>query len=184
MDRERWFERTFVFDLPTGRFPFLLERLRGMPVRAEEKVRGVGRDLHTRRLNDTWSIQENLGHLIDLEALHMRRLEELAVLAEVGRPAGDLPMLAPADLENRATWEANHNVRSIEEVLRDLRRGRTAFVTRLESWDPVRLDVAGIHPRLKQPMRVIDLAYFVAEHDDYHLARVQELLITFAGRRR
>jgi len=26
------------------------------------------------------------------------------------------------------------------------------------------------HPRLKVRMRLVDLAYFVAEHDDHHLA--------------
>jgi hypothetical protein len=31
------------------------------------------------------------------------------------------------------------------------------------------------HPRLGTPMRLIDLAYFVAEHDDHHLARLREL---------
>jgi hypothetical protein len=31
------------------------------------------------------------------------------------------------------------------------------------------------HPRLDRPMRVMDLAVFVAEHDDHHLARITEL---------
>jgi len=32
------------------------------------------------------------------------------------------------------------------------------------------------HPRLRTSMNAVDLAYFVAEHDDYHLARIGELL--------
>jgi hypothetical protein len=32
------------------------------------------------------------------------------------------------------------------------------------------------HPRLKTPMRLVDHLYFVAEHDDHHLARIRELL--------
>jgi hypothetical protein len=28
---------------------------------------------------------------------------------------------------------------------------------------------ASLHPRLKIPVRIIDLVYFVAEHDDHHL---------------
>jgi len=32
------------------------------------------------------------------------------------------------------------------------------------------------HPRLKTPMRLVDHLYFVAEHDDHHLARIWELL--------
>jgi hypothetical protein len=29
---------------------------------------------------------------------------------------------------------------------------------------------------MKTPMNVVDLAFFVAEHDDYHLAKISELL--------
>jgi len=32
------------------------------------------------------------------------------------------------------------------------------------------------HPRLKTPMRLVDHLYFVAEHDDHHLARIWELV--------
>jgi hypothetical protein len=32
-----------------------------------------------------------------------------------------------------------------------------------------------LHPRLKQPMRLVDHLYFAAEHDDHHLARIWEL---------
>jgi hypothetical protein len=32
------------------------------------------------------------------------------------------------------------------------------------------------HPRLKAPMRAIDHLYFVAEHDDHHLAMIEEFL--------
>jgi hypothetical protein len=31
------------------------------------------------------------------------------------------------------------------------------------------------HPRLGQPMRLLDAAFFTAEHDDEHLARISEL---------
>lgn len=31
------------------------------------------------------------------------------------------------------------------------------------------------HPRLGQPMSVVDLCFFVAEHDDHHLATITEL---------
>jgi len=32
-----------------------------------------------------------------------------------------------------------------------------------------------LHPRLKTPMRTMDLFLFVADHDDHHLARITEL---------
>jgi len=33
-----------------------------------------------------------------------------------------------------------------------------------------------LHPRLRQPMRMVDLAYFLSDHDDYHLARTGQLM--------
>lgn len=41
---------------------------------------------------------------------------------------------------------------------------------------PADLERSARHPRLGSPMRVIDLAYFVAEHDDHHMARLRELV--------
>ena len=35
-----------------------------------------------------------------------------------------------------------------------------------------------LHPRMKKPMRLVDHLYFVAEHDDHHLARIWEILKT------
>ncbi len=38
------------------------------------------------------------------------------------------------------------------------------------------LGKTALHPRLKTPMRLIDSLYFVAEHDDHHLAIISNLL--------
>ena len=53
---------------------------------------------------------------------------------------------------------------------------RANFVARLDALTDKQVEVSALHPRLRQPMRTLDLAYFVAEHDDHHLARVTELL--------
>jgi hypothetical protein len=49
-------------------------------------------------------------------------------------------------------------------------------VTRLDAWEPDQLGLTAVHPRRQQPMRVIDMALFVADHDDHHLAKMTELL--------
>ncbi len=38
------------------------------------------------------------------------------------------------------------------------------------------MEKIALHPRLNQPMRVIDLAQFVAEHDDHHIQTINELI--------
>lgn len=171
MDVKRWVDRSFHFDVAVDLFPEVLERVRGTPARIEEKVRQVSPPVLTRRDGDKWSMQEHIGHLLDLDELHSARLDDYLAGAAT---------LRPADTTNRATTEANYNQRELATVLRDFRAARMHFVGRLEAWDPARLELSAIHPRLQQSMRLVDMVYFVAEHDDHHLARMSELARKFA----
>lgn len=167
MPRTVWFERKFTLDLPLSMYPNVLERVRGTPARLEDRLLKLPRELLTRRAGDGWSIQEQAGHLLDLGTLDLGRLDDYA--------AG-LDALRPADLGNRKTHEADHNADSIENILGSFRAERSEFVRRLEGFDPDFVARAALHPRLQMPMRVIDLAYFIAEHDDHHLARISDLI--------
>ena len=113
-----------------------------------------------------WSIQEHVGHLLDLESLWEQRLDDFD---------GGATVLYPADLENRKTHEANHNARDLEVLLGELRTARGRVVGRLERMSQAELSRVALHPRLQQPMSVVDLGYFVAEHDDHHLKTITEL---------
>ncbi len=162
-----WFKRTFSFEnLPLWMYPNVVERLRGAPARLEDLTRGLSADILTRRDGDKWSIQEQAGHLLDLEPLGMNRLDDY----EAGREG-----LHAADLGNRKTHDADHNANSIESILASFRVERMAFVNRLEGYDESFIQRTAVHPRLEMKLRVIDLAYFIAEHDDHHLARISEL---------
>ena len=168
----RWTDRHFTFNLPEEMFPLVVERLRGTPARIEDKVRSLSPALLTRRDGDAWSIQEHIGHLLDLDELHDGRLDDFLTGAEV---------LRPADMTNRKTWDADHNARPLADLLAAFRREREHFVARLDAWDESLLAITALHPRLKQPMRVIDMAFFTAEHDDHHLTRMTELARKLAG---
>jgi hypothetical protein len=50
-----------------------------------------------------------------------------------------------------------------------------ALVSRLRDASADDLARSSKHPRLGTSMRLIDLAFFVAEHDDHHLVRLREL---------
>jgi uncharacterized damage-inducible protein DinB len=172
--RTKWFERKFDFSLPVGVFPSVVERLRGTPARLEELTRALPpRLLAARPAEGVWSAQEHAGHLIDLDELHEGRLEDYANRLEV---------LRPADLTNRKTFEAGHNDTPLEELLAAFRAARLRFVRRLEALDEDALAISALHPRMQVPMRVIDMALFVAEHDDHHLATITELSNGFGGR--
>ena len=84
--------------------------------------------------------------------------------------------LTAADLTNRKTHEANHNERQLEEILTEFRKAREKLLKRVDELDASLFVFAIPHPRLKAPMRLVDHLYFVAEHDDHHLARIWELI--------
>jgi hypothetical protein len=104
---------------------------------------------------------------LDLEALWLTRVEDYVAASQ---------QLTAADLQNRKADEAHHNTRPLEEVLTEFRAARGKLLARLEELDPPLFARPIPHPRLKTPMRLVDHLYFVAEHDDHHLARIWELL--------
>nr|MDJ0647008.1 hypothetical protein [Flavobacteriaceae bacterium] len=53
---------------------------------------------------------------------------------------------------------------------------RTQFITSLKSLDDETQEFLAMHPRLKVPMRVVDMAFFTAEHDDHHIASIVQIL--------
>jgi hypothetical protein len=79
-------------------------------------------------------------------------------------------------LTNRKTDEANHNARPLEQILSEFRVARERLLKRVSELDASLFGRAIPHPRLKAPMRLVDHLYFVAEHDDHHLARIWELV--------
>ncbi|GAC1637284.1 MAG: hypothetical protein NVS9B14_17110 [Candidatus Acidiferrum sp.] len=163
-DSGQWFERKFEFHFSADLYPNLSVRLRGTPARLEELLHDVSPDRLTERQNEKWSIQEQAGHLLDLESLWSVRVDDFL--------APGKERLSPADLQNRKTHEANHNARNIADVLKEFRSARTALAQRLDTLDASLFSRTLLHPRLEQPLRLVDHLYFVAEHDDHHLAKI------------
>jgi len=172
VNRLPWFEREFPTGLPAHLLPVIVERLRGTPARLADRLAGEPHEVLTRCGEGSWSIQENVGHLLDLEPLWRHRVADLA------QRRGEL---AAADLTNRRTHEANHDAVPLQTLLTAFRTARGALVRELETFPDEGMSFAAMHPRLEAAMNVTDLAYFVAEHDDYHLARVSELLGQASG---
>jgi len=170
MARVKWEERKFMFDFPAEIYPEMIERLRGAPARIEDRVKGLPSATLTQRDAGRWSIQENIGHLLDLEPLVAGRLDDYDA---------NLATLRAADMTNRKTHAAQHNGTPAENLLRAFRKARLALVERLEKYPADFFARAALHPRLKKDMRVTDMLFFQSEHDDYHLARISELIRLF-----
>ncbi len=167
MARWPWFERRFSFDFPPEKFPDLLERWRGTPARLEERVAHLPGAVLTAREGAGWSIQEHVGHLLDLSTLTTTRLAQIL--------SGAAELVA-ADVTNRKTQEANHNARRIGALLAEFRAARMDAVAKFAAVAETDWGRAALHPRLRQPLRIVDLLAFDCEHDDYHLARIAELI--------
>lgn len=168
--KQKWFERKFTFDIELNAFPLIIERLRGTPARIDDRLRRINPELLTKRISDEWSIQENIGHLFDLEIIWKTRLEDILEKKE---------FLTEVDLTNRITNDAEHNDKDLSEILIPFQIRRARLVEKLERIPEQYIELSALHPRLKTPVRIIDLAYFIAEHDDHHLALVTSLLKQF-----
>ncbi|HMQ47402.1 MAG TPA: DinB family protein [Saprospiraceae bacterium] len=161
-----WFERQFPVVGNDSYWP-LLERLEGTPMRIKAKFEPYPDALLQSKVGAEWSVLENIGHLVDLEPLWIGRVSDIAQ---------GLEFMRPADLSNRQTHEADHNTKTLEELWFSLTELRTQFLDLLQTLSSADLDKAALHPRLKTPMKIVDLMYFVAEHDDHHLATCSMLL--------
>jgi hypothetical protein len=84
--------------------------------------------------------------------------------------------LTVADLTNRTTHEGDHDRWPLRTIAGRFSAQRARLVAALRALTPGDRERSARHPRLGTPMRVIDLAYFVAEHDDHHMARLRELV--------
>jgi len=173
MKKVKWFERSFNFSTDQNIFPSIIERLRGTPARLEEIFKSIPIAILEIKADNTWSIKENLGHLTDLEPLWQGRLDDII---------NGENELRPTDLANQKTDLAGHNDKPLDMLLHNFRQIRAQTVAVLESLDEQTIFRSALHPRLKTPMRTMDLFLFVAEHDDHHLARITELMKIFEAK--
>ena len=159
-----WVYRRWRFEFPAELYPAVIERLRGLPSRAEELAASLDAGLAAKAPEDGWSVQRHLGHLADLEDLFMARLDAYE--------RGDAALPA-ADMTNTRTVEADHDQRPLADVLRDVRSRRIRTVARLESYPRDFFARSAWHERLSMQKRVVDTCVFFADHDDHHLALAQ-----------
>lgn len=162
-----WFERKFDAINDNGLFPNILERLGGTSVRIRQKTQSANESDLEKSINDKWSVKEEIGHLLDLESLWFGRIQDILNGAEE---------LRHADLNNTKTKEANHNAKELTTLITDFEQHRDQLTSLLRTVNAADLIHSALHPRLKTPMRIIDLCFFVAEHDDHHLARITSVL--------
>lgn len=167
MKQINWFDRTFEFPKEQNIFPAIIDRLEGTLIRLDHKIASAMPESLIYKSDGKWSVQEHIGHLADLEPLWQGRLVDILKGLEIMREA---------DLTNKKTEEANHNQRSIEEVFTDFKSLRLQTIQSLNQLSEEEVFKSSLHPRLMQPMRILDLFLFTAEHDDHHLVMIKQIV--------
>jgi hypothetical protein len=162
-----WFERKFDLNFPVGLFPIIIERLEGTLPGIAAMIKNKSEALLTRKPYSEWSAKEQVGHLYDLEELWYGRTEDFLSGKE---------MLRAADLRNTKTHEADHNKKEMGELVELFSSARQKLIDKVINVNEATALLTALHPRLQTPMRLIDHLFFIAEHDDHHLAKIRKLL--------
>lgn len=166
-----WVERSFNFNFPSGLFPVIFSRLEGSLFRLFSILANAD-EQQCSESTYGWSVKQHLGHLSDLEELWWKRLDDFLQDREV---------LTAADMTNQKTEEAPHNETPLQSLLANFTRERQRMLETIYGYDEELLLRTALHPRLNIPMRLIDLLYFIAEHDDHHIAIISSRLRKGAG---
>ena len=163
-----WFERKFEFSFQVGLYPVIVERLRGTLLQLEGMLKNIPEEELITKRDGKWSVKEVVGHLYDLEELWSGRIDDFLDHKET---------LRVTDLSNTKTTEANHNAKPVTWLFGRFSTSRYELIKKIENFDEVTASLTALHPRLKQPMRLIDSLFFVAEHDDHELTKIRFLLM-------
>lgn len=167
METIKWFDRKFDFNFGMEQFSDLSERLGKSASMFLEITSEISNEDLNFKPDGKWSIKEHIGHLYILEPLWQKRFLEIKE---------NKKEMSPADLNNTATDNALFNQYDIEKITDNFRQERNNTIQLLNSFSEQDFLNSLYHPRLQQPMRMIDLMYFVAEHDIHHFKSIQNLI--------
>ena len=161
-----WIERSFQFNFPVTHFAVIFSRLEGTLFRLPALLTHTNEEECSHTANG-WSVKEHIGHLFDMEELWWKRLQDFLDRKEI---------LSAADMTNTKTKEAGHNRKTLGQLMQQFTTERQRLLEVVYGFEKETLSLSSIHPRLQQPMRLVDSLFFVAEHDDHHIAAISGLL--------
>jgi uncharacterized damage-inducible protein DinB len=168
MSALKWFERKFDFSFDVKEYTAIYQRLQQAPEQLERLLQNKVEDpMLGHQPAGKWSVKEHTGHLSVLEPLWRTRIYDILEKK---------PILTPTDLNNSATSDAGFNKLSITALLQRFAEERRQTLLLLDSIDINNHSNTSLHPRMQQSMRIIDIAYFTAEHDDHHMAVIREII--------
>ena len=165
----KWADRSFDFDYDFSLYPKFISRLNETPTILKSLITNIPERIFKIKHENEWTIQENVGHLISVDYLFVARLDEY----EAGEDR-----LSPADMSGSSTSKENYNSDEMQNLLEKFAKNRNNYVLRLQNVDSALFNRSAWHPRLEKQMRLSDMLFFQAEHDDHHLNKIKYLQLS------
>jgi len=170
MNRQKWIDHKFETGIDVNWQLNVLCRVQDTAIRLEHHCKDLNNQQLSEIQNDAWSIKEHIGHLVDLEELWNKRFLDFKEKKTE---------LLSADMSNQKTKQAAHNEQSLDALLYNFKTQRE---NTLRIFNALTDDIKNhqvMHPRIKKTMRPIDLLFFIAEHDNHHIASITRIKETF-----
>lgn len=144
-----------------------LAAIAAFPAALRQQLAGLGEEaLRFRPAEGEWSAVENVGHLIDIDALMMGRVGQMI--------ARDNPQLQPLDVDE-AVRRGDYQQKHAPFLLATFAERRAALVEEWRYIMPANLTRAGVHPT-RGPMTIADIIALVARHDLMHRDQIAAAL--------
>lgn len=147
--------------------PVLLERVQGTTARFRDLLARQPAEKLLHRAEGKWSVMEHLGHLLTLQDRFFPRVDDFAQRRT---------KLCDINLRDQVPFLQGQCLRMPGDVLEEFRLKRLDFANRVEHLHRRSLEHAAYHPCQDRAMRPMDMLFWIAEHDDHHLASVRALL--------
>lgn len=146
-----------------------LDTLAAFPAALQQQLHGHSDTALRHRPAGEWSSIENVGHLIDIEAIWMGRFQQML--------STENPTFLPADVDEMVR-QHDYQHKDLANLLHTFAELRVATIGFLRGLKPLHLERPGIHP-LRGPMTVASGIGIMANHDRLHSAQIAKTLADY-----
>ncbi|MBK7966141.1 MAG: DinB family protein [Bacteroidetes bacterium] len=164
--RQKWVHHQFNLGIDVGWSQNIITRISDIGMRCQYHCEELSDIMLSTSHDQEWSIKEHIGHLIDLEELHLQRIDQFKDLKTE---------LTAADMSNQKTKASNHNDKPLKDLIAELIIEREKLIHQYLSLSLESINHSSHHPRLNVKMKPVDLLFFIGEHDDHHLTSILEI---------
>lgn len=168
-----WKDRRLPFGRPVEEMPLLLERMQGTPLRLAQLTRSVPHELLVQNREGQWSVMEHIAYLLYLDQHMHERVEDFLARR---------PRLCTIEDTQGSHDHVGHRERTLGDLLEEYHLTRDSLVRGLQGLEREALQHRSLHPCNEHEMSPVDMALWLAEHDDHRLVTIRRSVITGTDR--